>query len=165
MKKNLTLLAIIVCCAFACSSTNCFAQIKFVSSGLEACSKGLRMAAVTATVQINDLRKNLDRRMAVATRTPQHTWTPVHNSWLSPGKGIESYKPSIKIERIKPTEKSKLSIIPMTAFELSPVKYIKGDSLPHTKVFKMRQSATEAEEWTAPKGQVTSPQNPDNRQE
>lgn len=157
MKKNLTLLAIIVCCAFACSSTNCFAQIQFVSRGLKACSKGLLMGGARATVQINDLRANLDRRMAVATRTPQH------NSWLSRGKGIESYKPSIKIERIKPMEKIELSIIPMTAFELPLINYIKGDSLPHTKDFEMRQSATEAEEWTAPKGQVASPQNPDNR--
>ena len=157
MKKNLTLLAIIVCCAFACSSTNCFAQIQFVSRGLKACSKGLSIATARATVQINDLRANLDRRMAVA------TWTPQHNSRLSPGKGVKSYKPSIKIEPLLPTEKIELSIIPMTAFELSPVNYIKGDSLPHTKDFEMRQSATEAEEWTAPKGQVASPQNPDNR--
>lgn len=165
MKKNLTLLAIIVCCAFAGSSTNCFAQGLF-GSGLKACSKRLPMVAARATLHYNDYRANLGRRMAVA------TWTPVHNSWFSSGKGIKSYNSKIKeqllsTEKIKElllaTEKSKPSIIRMTAFELSPVKYIKGDRLPHAKDFKMRQSAAEAEEWTAPKGQVASPQNPDNR--
>ena len=173
MKKNLTLLAIIVCCAFACSSTNCFAQIKFVSSGLEACSKGLRMAAVTATVHYKDYKENLGRKVTAnlerqiaaanfASRMAVATWTPAHNSTLSSGKGIKSYHSKIK-ELLLSTEKSKQSIIRMTAVELSPFKYIKGDSLPHTKDFKMRQLAAEAEEWTAPKGQVTSPQNPDNR--
>ena len=173
MKKNLTLLVIIVCCAFACSSTNCFAQIQFVSRGLKACSKRLPMVGARATVHYKDYQENLGRKVTAnlekqiaaanfASRMAVATWTPAHNSTLSSGKGIKSYNSKIK-ELLLSTEKSKPSIIRMTAFELSPVKYIKGDRLPHAKDFKMRQSAAEAEEWTAPKGQVTSPQNPDNR--
>ena len=174
MKKNLTLLAIIVCCAFACSSTNCFAQGRFL--------RALPMAAARATMQFDNLQENirrkttaeLERRMAAArlerqiaaanfaSRMAVATWTPAHNSTLSSGKGIKSYKLSEFIEPLLPTEKSKPSIIRMTAFELSPVKYIKGDRLPHAKDFKMRQLAAEAEEWAEPKGQVASPQNPDN---
>ena len=166
MKKNLTLLAIIVCCAFACPSTNCFAQGRFL--------RALPMAAARATMQFDNLQENirrkttaeLERRMAAARLERQMAaakWKSEHNSRFSSGKGIKSYKLSEIIEPLLPTEKSKPSIIRMTAFELSPVKYIKGDRLPHAKDFKMRQSAAEAEEWTAPKGQVTSPQNPDNR--
>ena len=166
MKKNLTLLAIIVCCAFACSSINCFAQGRFL--------RALPMAAARATMQFENLQENirrkttaeLERQMAAARLERQITaakWKSEHNSRFSSGKGIKSYKLSEIIEPLLPTEKSKPSIIRMTAFELSPVKYIKGDRLPHAKDFKMRQSAAEAEEWTTPKGQVTSPQNPDNR--
>ena len=166
MKKNLTLLAITICCAFACPSINCFAQGRFL--------RALPMAAARATMQFDNLQENirrkttaeLERRMAAARLERQITaakWKSEHNSRFSSGKGIKSYKLSEIIEPLLPTEKSKPSIIRMTAFELSPVKYIKGDRLPHAKDFKMRQSAAEAEEWTAPKGQVTSPQNPDNR--
>lgn len=166
MKKNLTLLAVIVCCAFACSSTNCFAQSGFL--------RALPMAAARTTMQFDNLQENirrkttaeLERQMAATRLERQITtakWKSEHNSRFSSGKGIKSYKLSEIIEPLLPTEKSKPSIIRMTAFELSPVKYIKGDRLPHAKDFKMRQSAAEAEEWTAPKGQVTSPQNPDNR--
>ena len=166
MKKNLTLLAVIVCCAFACSSTNCFAQGRFL--------RALPMAAARATMQFDNLQENirrkttaeLERQIAAARLERQITaakWKSEHNSRFSSGKGIKSYKLSEIIEPLLPTEKSKPSIIRMTAFELSPVKYIKGDRLPHAKDFKMRQSAAEAEEWTEPKGQVTSPQNPDNR--
>lgn len=166
MKKNLTLLAIIVCCAFACPSTNCFAQGGFL--------RALPMAAARATMQFDNLQENIRRkttaeleRQMAATRLERQIaaakWKSEHNSRFSSGKGIKSYKLSEIIEPLLPTEKSKPSIIRMTAFELSPVKYIKGDRLPHAKDFKMRQSAAEAEEWTAPKGQVTSPQNPDNR--
>ena len=166
MKKNLTLLAIIVCCAFACPSTNCFAQGRFL--------RALPMAAARATMQFDNLQENIRRKTTVelerqmaATRLERQIaaakWKSEHNSRFSSRKGIKSYKLSEIIEPLLPTEKSKPSIIRMTAFELSPVKYIKGDRLPHAKDFKMRQSAAEAEEWTAPKGQVTSPQNPDNR--
>lgn len=165
MKKNLTLLAVIVCCAFACSSTNCFAQGRFL--------RALPMAAARATMQFDNLQENIRRkttaeleRQMAATRLERQIaaakWKSEHNSRFSSGKGIKSYKLSEFIEPLLPTEKSKPSIIRMTAFELSPVKYIKGDRLPHAKDFKMRQSAAEAEEWTAPKGQVASPQNPDN---
>lgn len=165
MKKNLTLLAIIVCCAFACSSTNCFAQGRFL--------RALPMAAARATMQFDNLQENirrkttaeLERRMAAARLERQIAaakWKSEHNSRFSSGKGIKSYKLSEIIEPLLPTEKSKPSIIRMTAFELSPVKYIKGDRLPHAKDFKMRQLAAEAEEWAEPKGQVASPQNPDN---
>ena len=165
MKKNLTLLAIIVCCAFACPSTNCFAQGRFL--------RALPMAAARATMQFDNLQENirrkttaeLERRMAAARLERQIAaakWKSEHNSRFSSGKGIKSYKLSEIIEPLLPTEKSKPSIIRMTAFELSPVKYIKGDRLPHAKDFKMRQLAAEAEEWAEPKGQVASPQNPDN---
>lgn len=175
MKKNLTLLAITVCCAFACSSTNCFAQGGFL--------RALPMAAARATMQFDNLQENirrkttveLERRMAAARLERQMAaarlerqiaaakWKSEHNSRFSSGKGIKSYKLSEIIEPLLPTEKSKPSIIRMTAFELSPVKYIKGDSLPHAKEFKMRPLAAEAEEWAEPQGQVASPQNPDNR--
>ena len=166
MKKNLTLLAIIVCCAFACPSTNCFAQGRFL--------RALPMAAARATMQFDNLQENIRRkttaeleRQMAATRLERQIaaakWKSEHNSRFSSGKGIKSYKLSEIIEPLLPTEKSKPSIIRMTAFELSPVKYIKGDRLPHAKDFKMRQSAAEAEEWAEPQGQVASPQNPDNR--
>ena len=166
MKKNLTLLAIIVCCAFACPSTNCFAQGRFL--------RALPMAAARATMQFDNLQENirrkttaeLERRMAAARLERQIAaakWKSEHNSRFSFGKGINSYKPSKIKELLLSPEKSKLSIKRVTAVELSPVKYIKGDRLPHAKDFKMRQSAAEAEEWTAPQGQVASPQNPDNR--
>ena len=165
MKKNLTLLAIIVCCAFACSSTNCFAQGRFL--------RALPMAAARATMQFDNLQENirrkttaeLERRMAAARLERQIAaakWKSEHNSRFSFGKGINSYKPSKIKELLLSPEKSKLSIKRVTAVELSPVKYIKGDRLPHAKDFKMRQLAAEAEEWAEPKGQVASPQNPDN---
>ena len=50
MKKNLTLLAVIVCCAFACPSTNCFAQGRFL--------RALPMAVARATMQFDNLQEN-----------------------------------------------------------------------------------------------------------
>ena len=166
MKKNLTLLAVIVCCAFACSSTNCFAQGRFL--------RALPMAAARATMQFDNLQENirrkttaeLERRMAAARLERQITaakWKSEHNSRFSSGKGINSYKPSKIKELLLSPEKSKLSITRVTAVELSPAEFKKGDSLAHAKEFKMRQLAAEAEEWDEPQGQVASPQNPDNR--
>lgn len=166
MKKNLTLLAITVCCAFACPSTNCFAQGRFL--------RALPMAAARATMQFDNLQENirrkttaeLERRMAAARLERQIAaakWKSEHNSRFSFGKGINSYKPSKIKELLLSPEKSKLSIKRVTAVELSPAEFKKGDSLAHAKDFKMRQLAAEAEEWAEPQGQVASPQNPDNR--
>ena len=193
MKKNLTLLAIIVCCAFACPSTNCFAQGRFL--------RALPMAAARATMQFDNLQENirrkttaelerqmaatrlerqmaatrlerqiaaarLERQIAAARLERQITaakWKSEHNSRFSSGKGINSYKPSKIKELLLSTEKSNLPITRATAVELSPAEFKKGDSLPHAKDFKMRQLAAEAEEWAEPQGQVASPQNPDNR--
>ena len=175
MKKNLTLLAVIVCCAFACSSTNCFAQGGFL--------RALPMAAARATMQFDNLQENirrkttaelerqmaatrLERQIAAARLERQITaakWKSEHNSRFSSGKGIKSYKPSKIKELLLSTEKSNLPITRATAVELSPAEFKKGDSLPHAKDFKMRQLAAEAEEWAEPQGQVASPQNPDNR--
>ena len=54
MKKSLTLLAITVCCAFACSSTNCFAQGRFL--------RALPMAVARATMQFDNLQENIRRK-------------------------------------------------------------------------------------------------------
>lgn len=166
MKKNLTLLAIIVCCAFACPSTNCFAQGGFLRT--------LPMAAARAMMQFDNLQENirrkttaeLERQMAATRLERQITaakWKSEHNSRFSSGKGINSYKPSKIKELLLSTEKSNLPITRVTAVELSPAEFKKGDSLAHAKEFKMRQLAAEAEEWDEPQGQVASPQNPDNR--
>ena len=160
MKKNFILLAIIVCCAFAWSSTDFFTQRYSSRSILRGGCTATYRTATRAALHYNDYQASRDRKILAA------SWSQNQGRIVPSRINIKTTNPLKAATLLEHAKNSKSAITRLERpITLSPVTHKRIIASLHASDYHKSLKAAETEEWAAPKGQATSSQHPDNRQE
>ena len=160
MKKNFILLAILVCCAFAWPSTDCFAQRNFLRNIKTGSRAAMGLGATRVALHYKDYQASRDRIILAA------SWSKNQGRIVPSRTEIKHVYPLKAATLLAPAKNSKPAITRLQQpIYFSPAEHKTIIACLHASDFYEKQKAAETEEWAAPKGLTISSQHPDNRQE